>query len=127
MPDEPTLGEIGWRLDALTAQIVALAVEIREDRASAAATFVRQDVAIREREFGQALAANLNSDLGELKRGWQADVAEIKRERDADAAEIKRKRETDVAWHRQTTLTLAVLAITSLITIGIATFNLLAR
>jgi hypothetical protein len=42
--DEPSLGEVLRRLDDVARQMTALALQMRDDRLEAAATFVRQDV-----------------------------------------------------------------------------------
>ena len=103
--DEPTMGEVIRRLDAIAAQLTEVVKEIKDDRAQNAATFVRQDVYHANRKADQAVVANLNQDIG----GLQAD------------------RKADAAWRRQSNLTLAVLAISSLVSIALALTGLLTR
>lgn len=105
MPDEPTLGEVLRRLDDLISKVGDLAKELKEDRASAAATFVRQDVYVAQRLADQAVVADLNGDIQAVK---------------ADRAK-------DSDWKRQQNLSLAVMAITVLVSIALAIANFVAR
>lgn len=61
--DEPTLGEVLRRIDALTAQVADLVREIKDDRAEAARTFMRQDVYVTERRTIEANIADVRADI----------------------------------------------------------------
>lgn len=102
---EPTMGEVLRRLDEVSRQLLDLAGQMREDRNTAAATFVRQDVYQAQRIADQAVVADLNGDI----------------------RAVKKSHESDAGFRRQVWLTMGALAVTSLITVAIAIINFLAR
>lgn len=77
MSNEPTMGEVMRRLDDVSRQMTELAREMKEDRAAASATFVRQDVYIAQRQADQAVAADTASDVRALR--LEVETAESKR------------------------------------------------
>lgn len=105
MTTEPTLGEVLRRLDEVSRQLVDLTREIKEDRVTAAATFVRQDVYLAQRQADQAVMADLHGEV----------------------ATVRDDRRKDQDVQRQRNLTLAALAITSLVSIALGIANILAR
>ena len=105
MPDEPTLGEVLRRLDEVSRQLIDTSREMKEDRKSAAATYVRQDVYIAQRQADAAVLADTHGDIQSIKDD---------RRKDAD-------------WKRQQNLFLAGLTITALVSIAIAIANIVAR
>lgn len=105
MPDEPTLGEVLRRLDEVSRQLVDITREIKEDRSAAAATYVRQDVYIAQRQADAAVVADIHGDI----------------------KSIKDDRRKDNDWKRQQNLSLAALAITVLVSIALAIVNIVAR
>lgn len=102
---EPTMGEVLRRLDEVSRQLVDLAKEMKDDRNTAAATFVRQDVYVAQRLADQAVVADLHGD-----------VRTINNERKADAG-----------FRRQSWLAMAGIAIGSLVSIALALINFIAR
>src|SRR5690348_17825354 len=68
---EPTMGEVMRRLDEVARQMTELAREMKEDRAAAAATFVRQDVYIAQRQADQAVTTDVATDLITLRRDME--------------------------------------------------------
>ena len=105
MADEPTLGEVIRRLDAITAQLTEVVREIKDEREKNAATFVRQDVYVAQRQADAAVVADLHSEI----RG------------------VKEDRKRDVDWKRQQNLALAGLAITTLVSIALAVIGFIVR
>ena len=103
--DEPTLGEVLRRIDALVDQVTTLASEMKDDRRESAKTFVRQDVYIAQRLADQAVVSDLHGDL----------------------ATVKAERQKDLEWRRQINLTLAAITITALVSIAIAIATILTR
>lgn len=102
MTNEPSPGEIMQRLDAVAAQLAALARQLSEDRNKAEATYIRRDVYMAERQFDQAVVADLAGDI----------------------RVVREDRKVDIGWRRQASLTIAVLAISSLVSIALAVINL---
>lgn len=103
LPDhEPTTGEVLRRLDEVSQQMRDIAQQLREDRLASAATYVRQDVYMAQRQADSAVVADLAGDV----------------------MAINRARESDAGWRRQVLLTLAVLAISTLVSIALAIVNL---
>lgn len=96
------MGEVLRRLDEVSRQLIDLAREMKDDRDKAAATFVRQDVYLAQRLADQAVVADLNGDI----------------------RAVNKAREADAGWRRQVLLTLAVLAISTLVSIALAVVNL---
>jgi hypothetical protein len=121
--DEPTNGEVLRRLDEVSRQLVALAGEMKEDRAKAYTVFVQQAV-YNEREktyvahrlADQAVVADLHGDIKKVETN-------LGREIDG----IKTDRKNDVNFRRQVWLTMGALAITTLVTVVIAIINFVAR
>ena len=105
LSDEPSMAELGRMLQALKEQIADAITKMREDRTHAEATFVRRDVYESDR---RATA-----------------IRDVEAQKDLD--ELQRHREADANWRRQIMLAVAVLAITSLVTIAIAVSNYMAR
>lgn len=103
MPDEPTLGEVMRRLDAVSRTLGDIAQQMREDRQHAAATYVRRDV------------------FDEARRADQSAVREVAK--DLDTMEVDRKKNAD--FRRQMGLALAVCVLGIFGSVGISLFNLL--
>lgn len=103
--DEPTTGEIVRRLDAIAGQLTEVIREIKDDRAHNAETYVRQDVYIAQRLADQAVVADVASDVRSIK--------------DDRKAEESKKRAQN--------LTLALFAITTVVTLALGIANLLTR
>lgn len=102
---EPTMSEVVRRLDDLRLQIIDTVAKMRDDKRHADDTFVRRDVYESDR---RAIA-----------------IQAVEAQKDVD--ELSRHREADAQWRRQIMLAVAVLAITSLVTVAIAISNYLAR
>lgn len=102
---EPTMGELMRRVEDLVRQITDVSNKMREDRIHAEATFVRRDV------YDANRAAEALRDLDAQK----------------DLDELTRHREADAQWRRQIMLAVAVLAITTLVTVAIAISNYISR
>lgn len=102
---EPTLGEVLRRLDEVAKQMADMASQMREDRLQTAATYVRQDVYIAQRQADQAVVADLN---GEVRS-------------------VKDERKADQASRRQIWLSLGIAALSTVTAIALAIVNLLAR
>lgn len=70
MPDlePPTLGEVMRRLEHIVSQLATITVEMKQDRADAAKTYVRQDLYIAQRTADAAVVADLNGDLASMKK-----------------------------------------------------------
>lgn len=105
MADEPTIGEVIRRLDSIALQLTEVVKEIKDDRADNAKTFVRQDVYIAQRQADQAVVADLHGDI----------------------RTVKADRQKDTESQRQRNLTMAVLAISSVISIALGIAGILAR
>ena len=105
MPEEPTLGEVLRRLDDLINKVAELTQELKDDRNNAAATYVRQDVYIAQRQADAAVVADIHGDI----------------------KSIKDDRRKDNDWRRQQNLSLAGLTITVLVSIALAIINIVAR
>lgn len=114
--DEPTIGEVLRRIDALTAQVADLVREIKDDRAEAAATYVRRDVYMAERQAQNAVVSDL-----------QSDIATVKTDLGREIKGVKDDRRTDNDKRRQMWLAIGGLAITSLIGIAGLVVNLTTR
>ncbi|HET6915886.1 MAG TPA: hypothetical protein VFH56_07320 [Acidimicrobiales bacterium] len=69
---EPTMGEVMRRLDEVARQMTELAREMKDDRAAAAATFVRQDVYIAQRHADQAVTSDVATDVISLRREMES-------------------------------------------------------
>jgi hypothetical protein len=102
---EPTLGEVLRRLEEVSRQLLDVTHELKEDRKATAATYVRQDVYIAQRQADAAIVADLAGDMQSMRD----------------------ERKTDVGFRRQVWLTLGALAISMLVTIVIAIANFVAR
>lgn len=114
--NEPTLGEVLRRIDGLTAQVAQLVSELKEDRAQAAATYMRRDVYIAERQAANAVVSDLQSDLSAVKVDLGREIKGLKDER-----------RTDNDKRRQMWLAIGGLTITSLIGIAGLIINATAR
>ena len=67
MSDDPQPGEIMRRLDEVSRQLADIGRRMDEREKQAAATYVRQDVYMANRQADQAVAANLSGDLRVLE------------------------------------------------------------
>ena len=114
--DEPTLGEVIRRLEAISGQLTEVVREIKEDRAQAAATFVRQDVYQAQRIADQAVTADVAGDIRTLRT-----------ELDREVTAIKAERSSDTAFRRQVLLGFAIGGIGWLLTIALFIANFVAR
>ncbi|HET7303639.1 MAG TPA: hypothetical protein VFJ12_03685 [Segeticoccus sp.] len=99
MPDEPTLGEVMRRLDETSRQLADLAGQMREDRNHAAATYVRQDVYVAQRQADHAVVADLQTDIASVR---------------SEARHTEDKRSANVKWAIGIGLSLAALIVTVL-------------
>jgi hypothetical protein len=99
------MGELMRRVEELVRQITDVSNKMREDRIHAEATFVRRDVYDANR-------------AAEDRRNIEASK---------DVDDLNRHREADAQWRRQIMLAIAVLAITTLVTVAIAVSNYVAR
>lgn len=113
---EPTMGEVLRRLDEVSRQLLDLARELKQDRAEAAATYVRQDVYFAERRAGEATVADLHGDIKKVETNLGREIGGIKTDR-----------KNDVAFRRQIWLAVGTLSVTLVVTIVLAVINLLAR
>lgn len=102
MTDEPTLGEVVRRLDQVTSQLAGIAERLERRETYIEENFVRRSVWHEARKADQAMAANLAQDIGALQETDK----------------------TDAAWRRQVMLTLAAVAIASIVSIALAVVNL---
>lgn len=111
--NEPTLGEVLRRLDDVVKQLGDISREIKEDRAVAAGTYVRQDVYMAERAAQSAVVADLHGDI-------QAAKVELR----ADVKALKDQRQAEVNARRQVWLAIGGVAVTSLIAIAALIVNI---
>lgn len=102
MSDEPTLGEVVRRLDQVATQLTGIVDRLERRDTYIEENFLRESVWTEARKADQAMVANLYQDIGALQKD----------------------RETDAGWRRQVLLTIAVLAISSLVSIALAVANL---
>lgn len=72
--DPPHLGEVMRRLDGVVSQLSQIAAEMKQDRAEAAKTYVRQDLYIANRQADGAVVADLNGDLHALRADRDRDA-----------------------------------------------------
>lgn len=112
--DEPTLGEVLRRIDSLTAQVINLVAELKEDRISAAKTFVRQDVHVRERQMIEANISDIRTDIVAVDTKNEARLTKI----DDRFDRLESQQKIDADKRRQVWLTIAGLFIT--VVLGIA-------
>src|SRR5690348_10619280 len=91
---EPTMGEVMRRLDEVARQMSELFREIKEDRAAAAATFVRQDVYIAQRHADHAVVADLASEAKAAKETLGREIRDVRRDMESSEA----KRAANVRW-----------------------------
>lgn len=105
MTDEPTLGEVIRRLDEYVSQQQRILDRLEHMATDNAATYVRQDVYIAQRQADQAIVADLHGDIQTVK----AD-----RQKDADS-------------QRQRNFTMAILAVSTLVSIALGIAGILAR
>lgn len=111
--EEPTLGEVLRRIDALTQQVTNLVAELKDDRLAAERTYMRQDVYLRER---QAIEQNI-SDV-------RSDITTVSERTDARFTRLEEKQQAAGDRIRQTgfalaTLLLGVLGLIATIVIAI--------
>lgn len=99
MTAEPTPHEIMRRLDEVARQMSDLTAQIRELNQAAAATYVRQDVYLAQRQAEQAVVADLHGDLEAVR---------------SDLRNTEDKRRTNVRWAVGVSLSVAGLVITML-------------
>lgn len=114
--DEPTLGEVYRKLNAVAEDLRDVIREIKEDRQTYAATFVRQDVYQAQRIADQAVVADVAGDIRTVK----ADL-------DREVTGIKAERSSEVAFRRQVLLGFAIGGIGWLLTIALFIANFVAR
>jgi hypothetical protein len=114
--DEPTMGEILRRLDQTAAQLANIVERLERRDTYIEENFVRQRVWVEARKGDQAMVANLNQD-----------IAVEKSERLADVKTLRDERKSDANWRRQQNLSVAILAITTLVSIALTITNLVAR
>lgn len=114
------MGEVLRRLDEVSRQLLDLAREMKEDRDKAAAMFVHQAVYnerektyIAQRLADQAVVADLHGDIKQVETSLSRDIDTLRDGRKADQD-----------WRRQVLLTIAVLAISTLVSIVLAVINL---
>lgn len=105
--DEPTLGEVLRRIDTLTQQVSQLVAELKQDRADAARTYMRQDVYMAERTAQQAMVADLHRS-----------IAKVEAEFDAEIQGIKDGQRDERTGRRQVWLAVGTCAVTSLLTLA---------
>lgn len=121
--DEPTMGEVMRRLDEVSRQMLELAREMKDDRQVNAATFVRQDVHLAQRQADQAVVADLHHDIGNVK----AEIGSVKTDFDREIDTVKADRNADIAFRRQVLLAFAVGGLTELVTIALAVAGFLLQ
>lgn len=102
MADEPTLGEVTRRLDHVVTQLAQVVESLKEQQRYMDANFVRQAVWLEARRADQGMASNLFQDIGALQED----------------------RKGDAAFRRQAALALAVLAISTVVSIALAVVSL---
>ena len=124
---EPTLGEVLRRLDDVSRQMTELAREMKADRAEAAATYVRQDVYVAQRQAMEAMVADLHGDVKKVNTDLGLKIQATKDDLGREVKTIKDDRKTDVAFRRQAWLTMGALAVTTVVTIVVTLVNLLTR
>ena len=102
MSDDPTLGEAVRRLDEVARRLDTITQRLDRRDTYIEENFVRASVWLEARKADQAMAANLAQDIGALQETDK----------------------TDAAWRRQVMLTLAAVAIASIVSIALAVVNL---
>lgn len=104
--DPPTLGEVLRRLEVVATQLGGIAREIKEDRAAAASTYVRQDVYLAERRASSAVVADLHGDIQVVRAEVGSEIQGIKTDLKADRG-----------WRRQMWLAIGVAFAASLLSV----------
>lgn len=73
------------QLDRVLAQLSEIAAEMKQDRADAAKTYVRQDLYLANRQADSAVVADLHGDITKGRAEVDAELDAIKTARDRDA------------------------------------------
>jgi len=105
--DPPTLAELMRRLDEMAVRQEKILEEIKQDRATMASTYVRQDVYMAERQMANAVAADIRTDVTQLENTMVREFREIDDTRKAEQAQ-----------RRQMLMWLGGLTVTILLTIA---------
>lgn len=71
--DPPHLGEVMRRLDGVVSQLSQIAAEMKQDRAEAAKTYVRQDLYLAQRQADLSVTADIHGDIQALKAERERD------------------------------------------------------
>lgn len=111
--DEPTLGEVLRRIDSLTQQVTQLVTELKQDRADAARTYVRQDVYMANRTAEAAVVADLHGD-----------VARVEAKTNERFERIEAQQKADAASRRQVWLTVIGLMVTAVLGVAALVLNI---
>lgn len=113
--EDPSPGELYRMMKDLFRQVQGVVDRLERRDSYIEENFVRTQVWSEARKADQGMAANLHQDIGALK--------ETKADRSAvvnvaqDVEDLQKERENDRNWRRQMTLTIAVTAITTLLSI----------
>lgn len=105
MTEQPTLAEVVRRLEGIASQMTALTSRLDSDRLAAAQTFVHRETYQSDQRLVDALFTTIRRDVTELEEA----------------------RKTEDRWRRQSSFTLAVAVVNSLITIALAIITIVSR
>ena len=112
--EPPTPGELMRILGEIRNAVADLAREIKEDRATAAATYMRRDVYIAERQAANAVVSDLQTDITKVDGKVEQVNDKLEQERKAR----QDQRDTDAAARRTAWLAIGTTAVMALIAIA---------
>lgn len=125
--DEPTMGEVIRRLDAIALQLTEVVRELKEDRAHNARTYVPREVYMAQRLADQAVVADLQGDHVAGKSDLRAEIAKGDDALDRRLSDIEDSRKSDLTFRRQVLLGFAIAAVGWLLTIAVFIGTYLTR
>lgn len=108
MPEEPTLGEVVRRLDEVSRQLASVVHDIKDDRSQNAATYVRQDVYVAQRQADLAVSADLHGDVTKLKADLEHEQQMMRADFEREMQGLKEDRTRDKDFRRQVLLAFAI-------------------
>lgn len=113
--EDPTPGEIWRKLEDVARQLVGIVDRLERRDTYIEENFVRSQVWSEARKADQSMVANLHQDIGGLRTGKasQSELTNVVQ----DVESLQKERDADRAWRRQMTLTIAVTAISALLSI----------
>lgn len=95
------------RLEETTRQLANIADQMREDRAHAAQTYVRQDVYLAQRQADHSVVADLQGDIKSVEAKVHGDIKAV----DLKIDSTEEKRRSNVRWAIGTGIALAAVLV----------------